>query len=232
MSPRRYQMGVRADAVARTRESIVAAARELHAERGLAATSWDDIAARAGVSTATVYRHFPSTRELIPACARTVFDLIQPPTLEQASETFGALGSAGDRFEQLVRYSCHCYAEGAGWLHAAHRERDFSAELDAALHIIEDSLRVLVTAAAGRRLSKADHAVLFALCDFPFWWSLSVTGLAARAVEDALVRLVRAEVDRTGIDRGTEELDRSNDEGEPDGSKDADRDRVRRPKWS
>lgn len=75
----------RADAVARTRDAIVAAARDLHSERGLAATSWEDIADRAGVSTATVYRHFPSTSELVPACARTVFDLIQPPTLEQAS---------------------------------------------------------------------------------------------------------------------------------------------------
>ena len=200
MSPRRYRMGARADAVARTREAIVAAARDLHAERGLAATSWDDLAERAGVSTATVYRHFPSTAELVPACARTVFDVIQPPTLEEASVTFGALDQAGDRFEHLVRNSCHCYAAGAGWLHAAHRERDFSGEMDAAMRVIEDTLRVLVTAAAGRRLSKAEHAVLFVLCDFPIWWSLTATGLSARAVEDALVRVARAEVDRIGLD--------------------------------
>lgn len=198
-------MDARADAVARTRAAIVAAARDLHAEQGLAATSWDDIADRAGVSAATVYRHFPSTRELVPACARTVFDLIQPPTLEEASATFAALERAGDRFEQLVRYSCHCYARGAGWLHAAHRERDFSAELDDALRILDDSLRVLVTAAAGRHLSKADHALLFVLCDFPLWRSLTVTGLPPRAVEDTLVRLVRAEVDRIGIDAETGE---------------------------
>lgn len=193
-------MGARADAVARTRAAIVAAARELHAARGLAATSWDDIADRAGVSAATVYRHFPSTAELIPACARTVFDLIHPPTLEQAGAAFGSLTQARDRFEQLVRYSCHCYAAGAGWLHAAHRERDFSDELDAALRIIEESLLVLVSAAAGRRLSKADHALVFVLCDFPLWWSLTATDLPARTVEEALVRLVRAEVDRIGID--------------------------------
>lgn len=204
MSPRRYRMGARADAVARTRETIVAAARDLHAERGLAATSWEDLAERAGVSTATVYRHFPSTAELVPACARTVFDVIQPPTLEEASVTFGALDQAGERFEHLVRNSCHCYAAGAGWLHAAHRERDFSGEMDAALRVIEDTLRVLVTAAAGRRLSKADHAVLFVLCDFPMWWSLTATGLSARAVEDALVRVARAEVDRIGLDAAGE----------------------------
>ena len=198
MSPRRYQMAKRADALARTRQAIVAAARELHAERGLTATRWEDIAQRAGVSTATVYRHFPSTADLVPACARTVFDLIKPPTLEQASATFGALRSAEDRFEQLVRYSCHCYAAGAGWLHAAHRERDFSSELDAALRVIESTLAVLISAAAQRPLSKADRALLFVLCDFPMWWALSATSLSARAVEETLVRLVRAEVDRIG----------------------------------
>lgn len=193
-------MGARADQVARTRTSIVGAARDLHAERGLTATSWDDIAERSGVSTATVYRHFPSLAELVPACARTVFDLIQPLTIEQADATFGALDRAGDRFEQLVRYSCHCYRAGAGWLHAAHRERDFVDELDDALRIIEDSLRSLITAAAGRRLHKTDHRVLFVLCDFPMWWFLYESGLSPSAVDDTVVRLVRAEVTRIGID--------------------------------
>jgi len=201
MSPRKYRMDTRAHAVARTREAIVAAARHLHAERGLSATSFEDIAERAGVSTATVYRHFPSLAELVPACARTVFDLIQPLTLDQADATFGALELAEDRFEQLVRYSAHCYRAGAGWLRAAHREREFVPELDAALEIIEDSLRVLITAAAGRRLSRADHGVL---CDFPLWWSLTASRLPERAVEEAMVRLVRAEVARIGLDRKEE----------------------------
>ena len=200
MSPRQYRMGARADAVAKTRAAIVAAARVLHAERGLAATNWEDIADRAGVSTATVYRHFPSLAELVPACARTVFDIIQPLTPEQAGATFGLLDRAADRFEQLVRYTCHCYRAGADWLHAAHRERDFLPELDAALRVIEDSLRALVTAAAGRRLSKADHDIVFVLCDFPMWRSLTATGLSARAVDNAMVRLVHAEVARIGLD--------------------------------
>ncbi len=193
-------MGARAGAVDRTRRSIVEAARILHGERGLAATGWDDIAERAGVSTATVYRHFPSLAELIPACARTVFDIIKPPTVEEASATFATLDTAGDRFEQLVRYSCHCYEAGAAWLHAAHRERDFVPELDQALRVIEDTLRVLVTAAAGCRLTHNDHRVLFVLCDFPEWWSFTDSGLGSAAVADLLVRLVRNEVDRIGID--------------------------------
>ena len=142
-------------------ETIVAAARHLDAERVLAAASWDNLAQRAGVSAARGVPPLSVHPELVPACARTVFDVIQPPTLEEASVTFGALDQAGDRFEHLVRNSYHCYAAGAGWLHAAHPERDFSGEMDAALRLIEYTLRVLISAAAGRRLSKADHAVLF-----------------------------------------------------------------------
>jgi AcrR family transcriptional regulator len=194
-------MAARAETVNRTREAIVEAARTLHGEYGLTATGWDDIAERAGVSVATVYRHFPSLAELIPACARTVFDIIKPPSVEEASATFATLDSADARFEQLVRYSCHCYEAGAAWLHAAHRERDFVPELDQALRVTEDTLRVLVTAAAGRRLARDDRRVLFVLCDFPAWWSFAKSGLGAAAVEDLLVRLVRHEVDRIGLDQ-------------------------------
>ena len=200
MSPRQYKMGVRAEAVVKTRTAIVGAARELHSERGLVATSWDNIAERAGVSTATVYRHFPSLAELVPACAQTVFDLIQPLTPEQASGVFASFERAADRFEHVARSSAHCYQAGADWLHAAHRERDFLPELESAMRVIEDSLHVLVTTAAGRRLSKVDHNLLFVLCDFPLWWSLTASGLPARTVEEAMVRLVHAEVERIGHD--------------------------------
>lgn len=200
MAPRAYNMTSRAEAVERTRTAIVRAARDLHAEQGLVATSWEQIADRAGVSTATVYRHFPSLSELVPACARTVFDIIQPPTIEQAGDTFESLDLAGDRFERLVRFSCHCYEAGADWLRAAHRERDFIPELDAALDVIEDSLRVLVTAAAGTELAETDHAILDVLCDFPIWWSLVDAGLSDDATADTLVRLVRAEVTRLALD--------------------------------
>jgi AcrR family transcriptional regulator len=193
-------MGARAEAVASTRAEIVSAAMKLHTERGVVATSWDDVAREAGVSTATVYRHFPSLAELVPGCARTVFDLIQPPTLEQASRQFAALRTAAARFEHLVRASSHCYTRGEGWLHAAHRERDFVPELDRALRIMEDSLWVLVRAAAGGPLSRHVQQVLFVLCDFPLWKSLVDAGLSRRSAEDVIVRLVAAEVARAGLD--------------------------------
>ena len=196
MTPRPYRMGARADAVAETRARIVAAGKQLHAAHGVLITSWDHIAAKAGVSTATVYRHFGSLAELVPACARSVFDVIEPPAPEDAAAMFAALHTPEDRLEQLVRDTVACYGKDPGWLHAAHRERDFVPELDAALRIIEDSLHVLVQAAFGATLTAEDHERLFVLCDFPFWWSLGDRGLDRGEVEEFIVRLVRTEASR------------------------------------
>src|SRR6478672_12577739 len=97
MAPRRYDMGARAEAVAETKTRIVAAAMDLHAKRGVQATSWEEIAEQAGVSVATMYRHFPSLKELVPACARTVFDLIAPLTVEQATEKYAKFEEPSER---------------------------------------------------------------------------------------------------------------------------------------
>jgi AcrR family transcriptional regulator len=183
-------MGARAEAVAETKTRIIAAAMDLHAKGGVQATRWEEIAEQAGISVATMYRHFPSLQELVPACARTVFDLIAPLTVEQAMAKYAQLDDPGERLTFLVRANVHCYGLGEDWLHAAYRERDFIPELDGALRIIQDSLRALIEAAAQRRLSKVDEATLFTLLDFPFYKSLRRAGLEPRAAEKALTRLV------------------------------------------
>jgi len=199
MAPRRYDMGARADAVAETKTRIVAAAMELHAKRGVQGTRWEEIAEQAGISLATMYRHFPSLKELVPACARTVFDLIAPLTVEQATAKYAKLDDTADRLAFLVRANVHCYGRGENWLHAAYRERDFIPELDAALRIIQDSLRALTEAATQRRLGKAEQATLFTLLDFPFYKSLRSAGLDPRAAEKVIARLViEAERDKKG----------------------------------
>lgn len=183
-------MTARADAKAATRARIIDAAKALHAELGVRATSWEQIAERAGVAAATVYRHFPTLAELVPACARSVFDIIRPPTLEEASVRFATLATSTERLTMLVSRNMGCYQLGEGWLHAAYRERDWVAELDAALQIIQGAMHMLVRAAAGRRLGKVEHGVLFTLCDFPFYKSLLDAGLDRRAVEREIIRLV------------------------------------------
>jgi AcrR family transcriptional regulator len=73
---------LRADA-ARNVERIVAAAREAFAAHG-AQAQLDDIARRAGVSGATLYRHFANKEQLINAVVRQRFTDVVEPAIERA----------------------------------------------------------------------------------------------------------------------------------------------------
>ncbi|MGW3912889.1 TetR/AcrR family transcriptional regulator [Streptomyces sp. NPDC005070] len=93
----------RADAL-RNRERIVAAAREMFVEFG-AEVPFDDIARRAGVGNATVYRNFPDR----DALAREVVCSVMDRTSEWIEK---ALAVDGDAFEAL-----------SGFVHFAADER-------------------------------------------------------------------------------------------------------------
>jgi AcrR family transcriptional regulator len=66
---RPYRLGVRRDAMDRTRQRITDAAIALHGSVGPAATTMSAVAERAGVTRATLYRHFPTEAELFAACS-------------------------------------------------------------------------------------------------------------------------------------------------------------------
>ncbi|MET8854662.1 TetR/AcrR family transcriptional regulator [Streptomyces sp. NPDC004579] len=93
----------RADAL-RNRERIVSAAREMFVEFG-AEVPFDEIARRAGVGNATVYRNFPDR----DALAREVVCSVMDRTSEWIEET---LSVDGDAFEAL-----------SGFVHFAADER-------------------------------------------------------------------------------------------------------------
>jgi AcrR family transcriptional regulator len=57
----------RADGKARVRAGLLAVARQRFARRGVAGTTMDDIARRAGVSRATAFNYFPSKNLLLEA---------------------------------------------------------------------------------------------------------------------------------------------------------------------
>ena len=162
----------------------------LHAERGALGTGWDDIAARADVAVATVYRHFPSLDELVPACAETVFHVAGLPTPDQADRIFEGLDTPAARLERLIRGTCECYAKAEGWLHAARRESDLVPALRRAVDVQQQSMDILVRAAVRGSVSGRTVKVLVALTDFPFWKSLKDRGLSDRAATDVVVNLV------------------------------------------
>jgi AcrR family transcriptional regulator len=66
---RPYKLRARADAMDRTRARITQAAIELHGSIGPAATTMSSVAERAGVTRATLYRHFPNEEILFQACS-------------------------------------------------------------------------------------------------------------------------------------------------------------------
>src|SRR5258708_5464074 len=74
-SPRPAGVPVRADG-RRSHEELLAAARETFAEQGTDA-SLRAVARRAGVSIATLYRHFPTREALLEALLRHGFDTLR-----------------------------------------------------------------------------------------------------------------------------------------------------------
>jgi len=196
--PRRYQMATRERAVQETRQRIIDAAISLHAQRGVIATNWEEIAERASVSTATVYRHFPSLGELVPACARTAFEAgARLPSPAQAAAAFAGLTRPAPRIERLIRESCRCYELGAGWLAAARRDAKSVPALDRAVRLQERVLGVLIQAALGDAFVDAQTmSVIKALIDFPFWKALTDAVVAAEKVPRVINDLVRSRLQK------------------------------------
>ncbi|RLV09099.1 TetR family transcriptional regulator [Streptomyces griseocarneus] len=84
----------------RNRELLIAAAREVYAEQGVEAPL-DDIARRAGVGNATLYRRFPTRGALIEA----VFGEGLTATLHRGEEA----RAAEDAWSGLVHYLEHIF---------------------------------------------------------------------------------------------------------------------------
>lgn len=66
---RRYRKRKRAEQEQETRRRITDALVELHGSVGPARTTVSEVAARAGVQRATVYRHFPDEPSMLAACS-------------------------------------------------------------------------------------------------------------------------------------------------------------------
>ncbi len=197
MSPRNYDMSKRAAAVAATRARIVEAARELHGARGIAATSWEDIAARAGVGVGTVYRHFPSLDELIPACGEITLQIVAPPDPSSVAALFEHAPQPVERIGLLVRETFAIYERGAPQLRAIRRERHVHARVAQDHAALEASVSALVDAALMTMdATRQDRAVTRALVDLNTWEALRDQGLTPAdcvcAVSDLLARRLTA----------------------------------------
>ncbi|MBW8487582.1 TetR/AcrR family transcriptional regulator [Actinomadura parmotrematis] len=138
-----------------TRERLFAAAIELIAESGLAATTVDQIAARAGVAKGTVYYNFGSKAELFSALlefgverlAATLRDAVagRPPleALEAAVAAELAFIGEHEPFARLL--IAETWRSGGDWQRAARLIRERAVE------VLAGALRDAVAAGVLRR---------------------------------------------------------------------------------
>jgi AcrR family transcriptional regulator len=190
-------MSKRAAAVARTRQRIVDATRELHSEQGIAATSWDDIAARADVGVGTVYRHFPSLDQLIPACGEITMQVVALPAPATVPALFEHATEPAGRIERLVREAFAIYERGAPELRAIRREADVHARVAQDRDQLDASLSALVdTALEPLDATQQDRAVARAMVDLNTWQALRDQGLgpaeSVAAISDMLATRLTA----------------------------------------
>ncbi len=127
LAPRKYTMDKRKAAVEETRQRILEATLALHTEKGIFGTSWQDIARRADVSVGTVYKHFPSLDELVPACGELMYAITRPPSLEDAAQIFAGAPSPEGRLERLIYELFDFYERGASYIETDFQERRLPA---------------------------------------------------------------------------------------------------------
>jgi AcrR family transcriptional regulator len=145
-APRR----LRADAV-RNRERLLAAAREVIVERGPEAPL-EDIARRAGVGIATLYRRFPDRPTLLHEVA---LDLLG----RSASEAASALAAEPDAFAALARYLHRALDLGiSAVMPALVGELRIDEELQAARRASAEAVEAIVAAARAEGSLRGDVA--------------------------------------------------------------------------
>jgi AcrR family transcriptional regulator len=188
----------RASAVAQTRRRIIDATRALHTEQGIAATSWDDIATRAGVGVGTVYRHFPSLDELIPACGEISMHVVALPEPQHVPALFDGIDTPAERIERLVREVFAVYERGAPELRVVRNEPEVHPSVSELGEVVESLLTALVDAAVEPLgITPADRAVVRAMVDLDTWQALREQGVAPEETADAVSQMLAARVDNS-----------------------------------
>jgi AcrR family transcriptional regulator len=172
---RSYTMRKRAEARDLTRERIVQATMQVHDEKGVAPTTFSEIAERAGVGLATVTRHFPTPGDLVRACGAHVWQEMRPPVPEAAASVFAGSTTLRERLNRLVTEVDGFYARGAHRLALASRDRELVPELDQFLSAVEAGVEAFVNEALiNEALASAGQLerirqVVLALMTFQVW---------------------------------------------------------------
>ena len=180
MSSRSYTLGKRKSAQDETRERIVQATMALHDLKGVVATSYVDIAERAGVGAATVYRHFPTLGALVEACGAHAWREMRPFTPDTLPAPPGDARTLEQRLEWVCGELDAFYRRGGVRLAVAHAERSRVPELDRFMLAVEAGIDALVAEALGPDVPEPERKAAIALTRMAVWDSLREGGFLAR----------------------------------------------------
>lgn len=194
MKRRGYRQVRRAEAAEATRRRIVESTFALHGEQGIGATTMTQIAARAGVSVGSVYKHFPTYDDVVAACTEHASAVIVPA----GTAGFDACTTLADRVRGLV-------AEIFGFYERAVRFEEIRAEQDrfAALRpffAAEERHRLALTRAALApfAIDRPTTDVVAALLDGAVWGSLRRSGLSQSGAIEAIAEFLLPRLSAAG----------------------------------
>ena len=190
---RTYQKAKRAQDEGRTRNRIVDAAEYLHGSVGPAHTTVSAVADRAGVTRATVYRHFANEESLFLACSQQWISRQQLPD----PDTWGLVEDPIQRLRTGLVDIYGFYRRGQQMIRNIHRDVDaVPAVVVAARRSREQRwLDTLLAPQPGHRRTMVRAAVAHATT-FTTWQSLcGAQGLSDRSAAELMVGMV------TGISR-------------------------------
>jgi AcrR family transcriptional regulator len=188
MAPRRYDSPVRTAQREATAAHIVETALTLVAERGLDELTIPAVASEAGVSPATVYRHFPSLDDLVLGVLG-----VMRPRIGQMRERLA--GAAPDGLADLARENFASYEEHADVLVPLMESRAFNrvrVESEGRRAPVgADVLRPLTPGVAERDVEIMAGAMFLLVGPQAWRWLRETWGLDADAAARAVTWAIR-----------------------------------------
>jgi AcrR family transcriptional regulator len=187
---RKYELRKRAEAQAETRRRIVEAAIQLHQTKGPARTTFSEVAELAGVQRATLYKHFPTERDLGIACSGLYSERNPAP------DPSAWLSVGGDERLQLGLTELYEFFDRNQAMISRVLADSESDELTRELFTLRfggqlAAMRSALAAALPR--NKKALAALDLALSFGTWRQLAQSGLSNAAAADVMVRSLLAQ---------------------------------------
>lgn len=203
MAPRHYSLGKRAANVAETRRRILGAAIALYQEKGISATSMQEVARRTDVAPGTVLNHFRTPDALAEAVIAQLWTDLRAPS----EDMFQGLNTPEQRVSRLARELAGFYQRSEPWYRVHQREGGRSRVFAAAEVQFYELLDQLMRQALGPLATdERALAALRALMNPAVFGGLQAQGMSSAAAGDLVAEVLEPWLKRKLKESEGEEL--------------------------